>query len=115
LCWRRQSRRILFWWGIKMRSLLMRLFYRRLMRFAHRHNWHHLSILRMECGDTQYWCHFCGIRVVLRRNHLDGAKILEDARLPRNEIIIVNNTEAWAPEAKMAASPDTAKRPEALS
>jgi len=37
--------------------------YRPLMRFLHRHNWHHMKVCHIE-GDVTDWCEWCGIRQV---------------------------------------------------
>ena len=40
-------------------------FYRRLMRLAHRFDWHHAPVIGpMSGGDRQYqrWCKWCGFR-----------------------------------------------------
>lgn len=43
---------------------LYRLYlYRPLMRFAHRFNWHHMTVCYVE-GDIMDWCQWCGVRQV---------------------------------------------------
>lgn len=64
--------------------------YRKLMRLAHRHGWHHISTSTMENGDVQNWCHWCGLRETLKKDHFMGMKIGVDSRCPRNTIIITN-------------------------
>lgn len=79
-----------------MKALLSRIFYRRLMRWAHRHNWHHGSVSTMENGDVQRWCQWCGMREVLKREHFAGFNIATDANCPRNSIVLVNlKNPAW--------------------
>ena len=83
-----------------MKELLKRLFYRvayqRLMRFAHRHNWHHTTTLQLENGDVQHWCQWCGLRETLHRGHFLGVKLLTDSNCPRNSVMLVNLKDpAW--------------------
>ena len=47
--------------GVTVRAWL----YRSIMRFAHKHNWHHAPPL-YPCGDTQLWCRWCGFRQTIR-------------------------------------------------
>lgn len=69
---------------MKPRGTLYGWAYRTLMRFAHRHNWHHTVTLRPD-GDTVVWCQWCGLRDVVERkqpapgNHLEMLK----ASLPK--------------------------------
>lgn len=65
-------------------------FYRRFMRWAHRHNWHHVTVCHLENGDVQNWCQWCGLRETLKKDHFAGMKILEDSRMPRNSILLTN-------------------------
>lgn len=64
--------------------------YRKLMRFAHRHGWHHITRSQMENGDVQNWCHWCGLRETLKHDHLMGMKVLVDAHCRPNEILLTN-------------------------
>ena len=41
-------------------------FYRLIMRFAHRFNWHYAPPIYPE-GDTQLWCKWCGFRQTIKR------------------------------------------------
>ena len=40
--------------------------YRRLMKLAHRHGWHHMTTC-YPCGDTMLVCHWCGISIVTHK------------------------------------------------
>ena len=44
--------------------------YRRLMKLAHRHGWHHMTTC-YPCGDTMLVCHWCGIRIVTHKANID--------------------------------------------
>jgi len=41
-------------------------FYRLIMRFAHKFNWHYAPPIYPE-GDTQLWCKWCGFRQTIKR------------------------------------------------
>ncbi len=41
-------------------------FYRLVMRVAHRYNWHYAPPVYPD-GDTMLWCHWCGMRDVIKR------------------------------------------------
>ena len=41
-------------------------FYRQLMRLAHRYHWHYAPPCYPD-GDTMLWCHWCGLRQVIKR------------------------------------------------
>ncbi len=41
-----------------------RFIYRRFMKIAHHHNWHHMKPCFIEKGETLLWCHWCGIRII---------------------------------------------------
>lgn len=42
------------------------ILYRVIMRIAHRYNWHYAPPCYPD-GDTMLWCHWCGMRDVVRR------------------------------------------------
>jgi len=44
---------------------IRRLFYRPLMRVAHRYNWHYAPPIYPE-GDMQLWCQWCECRQTIR-------------------------------------------------
>lgn len=44
-----------------------RLFYRPVMRMAHRFNWHYAPPIFPE-GNTLLWCQWCGLRYVAARS-----------------------------------------------
>jgi hypothetical protein len=73
-----------------MKSILRRLFYRPLMRLAHRHGWHHVTTSHLEDGSVQHWCQWCGLRETLRRDTFAGMKLVVDYRCPKNTILITN-------------------------
>lgn len=69
-----ESVRTLGFW----RTLYLRYLYRHLMRFAHRHNWHHTrKIGPFEDGSTQLWCEWCGLRY--STPPIDYAKLIRPA------------------------------------
>lgn len=41
-------------------------FYRLIMRVAHRFHWHYAPPSYPD-GDTLLWCHWCGLRQVVKR------------------------------------------------
>lgn len=43
-----------------------RLWYRPVMKFAHRFHWHYAPPIYPE-GDTQLWCQWCGFRQTVKR------------------------------------------------
>lgn len=48
-----------FWYWLWCRTGM----YMRFMRWAHRYNWHHCTVLLPPPGtDTQHWCQWCGLR-----------------------------------------------------
>ena len=49
-----------------MRRLYYRFIYGRLMKLAHRFNWHHTTTTYPE-GDTLVRCQWCGLASVIRR------------------------------------------------
>lgn len=63
--------------------------HRSFMRFIHRHGYHKMQVSYPE-GDMMYWCHWCGLRVVLKREFLFGTKILVDPKMPENQILLTN-------------------------
>ena len=45
------------------RTVYLRWFYRAVMRFAHRYNWHYAPTHGpFEDGSKQQWCEWCGMR-----------------------------------------------------
>jgi hypothetical protein len=47
------------------KSLDYKFLYRRLMKFAHRHDWHKMERNPyIEPGKVHLWCHWCGLRSV---------------------------------------------------
>lgn len=42
------------------------LFYRPIMRVAHKFNWHYAPPIYPD-GDTQLWCKWCGFRQTVKR------------------------------------------------
>ena len=55
-----------------MRSFYYRFIYRRLMRVAHRYDWHHTRTVYPD-GDTMLVCDWCGLRYVSHRRPLREA------------------------------------------
>jgi hypothetical protein len=51
------------------RMVYRRLFYRRVMRIAHRLNWHYAPPSYPD-GDTHLWCQWCGFRQTVKRRHI---------------------------------------------
>lgn len=47
--------------------LLYAFFYRLIMRFAHRYDWHLMRPCHSR-GDMMVWCHWCGLRIAV--NHV---------------------------------------------
>ena len=45
-------------------NIWCRHFYRPVMRFAHRYNWHYAPVSSMspEYGKRDHWCQWCGLR-----------------------------------------------------
>ena len=43
-------------------------FYRLIMRFAHKYNWHYAPPIYPD-GDTQLWCKWCGFRETIKRRN----------------------------------------------
>ena len=41
------------------------MFYRPLMKLAHKFGWHHMREVYPD-GDTMLWCDWCGIRIVTK-------------------------------------------------
>lgn len=41
------------------------IFYRFIMKIAHRFNWHYAPPIYPE-GDTQLWCKWCGFRATIK-------------------------------------------------
>ena len=64
--------------------------YRRFMRLAHRHGWHHTDRMVLENGDVQHWCKWCGLRQTLHREHFAGMRLVEDQTVPPNTVTLVN-------------------------
>jgi hypothetical protein len=59
-----------------MKHLWYRFFYRTVMRFAHRYNWHHTTdIGPLDDGSTQKWCTWCGLREVRTRQTTPITKV----------------------------------------
>jgi hypothetical protein len=56
------------------------MLYRGVMRLAHRYNWHHAVVLRIDGGDVQTWCQWCGFRQTVKRA---GDKPAFKAAFPR--------------------------------
>jgi len=44
-------------------------FYKNIMKLAHKFNWHYMKPSHIE-GDTMLWCHWCGIRVIVKRERV---------------------------------------------
>lgn len=59
-----------------MRSLFYRFFYRSLMRFAHRLNWHYAPPIYPD-GDTVLRCSWCGFQQMVRSNPPRIAEAIE--------------------------------------
>ena len=53
------------------------LFYRAIMRLAHRFNWHYAPPVYLE-GDTQLWCKWCGFRQTIKRAQYSRAALKQD-------------------------------------
>jgi hypothetical protein len=50
------------------RYIWARFFYRHVMKFAHRFDWHHAPRLGpFEDGSTQQWCQWCGLRMTTQK------------------------------------------------
>jgi hypothetical protein len=47
------------------------IFYRTIMRVAHRFHWHYAPPSYPD-GDTMLWCHWCGMRDVVKRARPSG-------------------------------------------
>ena len=47
------------------------IFYRAVMRLAHRFNWHYAPPVYPD-GDTMLWCQWCGFRDVIKRRERPG-------------------------------------------
>jgi len=48
------------------RSFFNRFLYRRIMKIAHRYNWHYAPPIYPE-GDTHLWCKWCGFQQTIKR------------------------------------------------
>jgi hypothetical protein len=48
--------------------------YRAIMRIAHRYGWHYAPGHYIQDGDFMRWCHWCGMRDVVR--HADPATLI---------------------------------------
>jgi hypothetical protein len=69
------------------RWLYYRFIYRRLMRLAHRHGWHHMRTIYPE-GDTMVICDWCGVRdVIQRRGYKPAISTGCDQRSARTDIL----------------------------
>jgi hypothetical protein len=56
-----------------MKYLYYKYVYQRLMKFAHKHDWHKMeSNPYLEKGKVHYWCHWCGLRSVEERKRKDA-------------------------------------------
>jgi len=65
-------------------------FYRRFMRFAHKHGWHHVTTSHLVGGDIHNKCQWCGLTEVLKHNHFAGVKLETSNDCPKNTIILTN-------------------------
>lgn len=67
------------WWRLRQRLRLppwyrwpfYGIVYRTTMRVAHRFNWHYAPPSYPD-GDTMLWCHWCGMRDVVKRRPRPG-------------------------------------------
>lgn len=66
------AREIFAWIHTESDGLMKGMFYRWLMKLAHRFNWHYAPPIYPE-GDTQLWCKWCGFRQTIKRR---GEKVL---------------------------------------
>lgn len=55
--------------------------YRAIMRLAHRYGWHYAPGHYVEDGDFMRWCHWCGMRDVVRRH--DPVTLLMSSEIER--------------------------------
>jgi len=53
------------------------LFYRVIMRIAHRFNWHYAPPIYPD-GDTQLWCKWCGFRQTIKQCERPGLGTYDD-------------------------------------
>ena len=56
-------------------------FYRLIMKIAHHYNWHYTQPCYPD-GDVMLWCHWCGVRVVVKRAAEHGVQWTESGLMP---------------------------------
>ncbi len=74
-----EALRVLGFW----RWFWYKTLYRRFQKFAHRHDWHHVTSLGpFEDGTRQKWCQWCGLRHVIRPT----AEVIEGEIASQDEV-----------------------------
>ena len=59
-----------------MKYLYYKYLYQKLMKFAHKHDWHKMEKNPyLEQGKTHYWCHWCGLRSVTEEATKRGLRV----------------------------------------